>query len=132
RLPRRDRMQQRVAARAQHDRLVECAQAAAQRAGHRPHRRRSLLRAARRIACNLEGRSMTHLVAELKAEAHDAIALMRAAALRAADRMAWRSMCAHGWWAQVKPAPAGLGREDRAWPGQPFWEDGCLPECAGD
>src|SRR5262245_55558832 len=27
-----------------------------------------------------------------------------------ADQMAWRSMCAHGWWAQVRPAPAGPGR----------------------
>jgi hypothetical protein len=46
-----------------------------------------------------------------------------------ADRMAWRSMCAHGWWAQVKPAPVGAGRPDRMWPDRPFWEHGCLPEC---
>jgi hypothetical protein len=46
-----------------------------------------------------------------------------------ADQMAWRSMCAHGWWAQVRPAPAGQGRADRAWPIRPFWEEGCLPEC---
>ena len=46
-----------------------------------------------------------------------------------ADQMAWRSMCAHGWWAQVRPAPRGKGRPDRDWPDAPFWENGCLPEC---
>ena len=46
-----------------------------------------------------------------------------------ADQMAWHSMCAHGWWADVKPAPPGKGRSDRTWPDRPFWERGCLPEC---
>jgi hypothetical protein len=46
-----------------------------------------------------------------------------------ADQMAWRSVCAHGWWAQVRPAPPGRGRQDRDWPDRPFWEHGCLPEC---
>ena len=46
-----------------------------------------------------------------------------------ADRMAWRSMCAHGWWADVAPAPPGQGRADRAWAAAPFWEKGCPPEC---
>jgi hypothetical protein len=46
-----------------------------------------------------------------------------------ADRMAWRSMCAHGWWADVAPAPPGQGRADRAWPAEPFWTKGCPPEC---
>ena len=46
-----------------------------------------------------------------------------------ADQMAWRSICAHGWWAQVRPAPAGKGRTDRDWPTEPFWEHGCLPDC---
>jgi hypothetical protein len=46
-----------------------------------------------------------------------------------ADHMAWRSMCAHGWWADVKPAPPGKGRADRQWPERPFWENGCLPQC---
>jgi hypothetical protein len=46
-----------------------------------------------------------------------------------ADQMAWRSICAHGWWAQVRPAPPGQGRQDRAGPDRPFWENGCLPEC---
>jgi hypothetical protein len=46
-----------------------------------------------------------------------------------ADQMAWRSICAHGWWAQVLPPPPGKGRPDRAWPAQPFWDDGCLPDC---
>jgi len=48
------------------------------------------------------------------------------------DQMAWRSMCAHGWWGQVRPAPAGQGRTDRTWPARPFWEEGCLPECLGN
>lgn len=48
-----------------------------------------------------------------------------------ADQMAWRSACAHGWWAQVRPAPAGKGRKDRTWPARPFWEDGCPPHCLG-
>jgi hypothetical protein len=52
-----------------------------------------------------------------------------AAGMPIADQMAWRSICAHGWWAQVRPAPAGQGRPDRVAPSQPFWEDGCLPEC---
>jgi hypothetical protein len=53
------------------------------------------------------------------------------AGLPVADQMAWRSICAHGWWAQVRPAPAGKGRKDRAWPDRPFWEDGCPPHCLG-
>ena len=52
-----------------------------------------------------------------------------AAGMPIADQMAWRSICAHGWWAEVRPAPPGRGRPDRDWPGQPFWERGCLPEC---
>jgi hypothetical protein len=46
-----------------------------------------------------------------------------------AEAMAWHSVCAHGWWAQVRPAPAGRGRTDRTWPERPFWENGCPPEC---
>lgn len=46
-----------------------------------------------------------------------------------ADQMAWRSMCAHGWWGQIAPPPAGQGRTDRQWPARPFWEEGCLPQC---
>ena len=53
------------------------------------------------------------------------------AGLPVADQMAWRSSCAHGWWAQVRPAPAGKGRTDRAWPARPFWEEGCPPHCLG-
>jgi hypothetical protein len=46
-----------------------------------------------------------------------------------ADQMAWRSICAHGWWAQVRPPPPGQGRPDHAGPDRPFWENGCRPEC---
>jgi hypothetical protein len=53
------------------------------------------------------------------------------AGLPVADQMAWRSGCAHAWWAQVKPAPAGKGRTDRSWPARPFWEEGCPPHCLG-
>jgi hypothetical protein len=52
-----------------------------------------------------------------------------AAGMPIADQMAWRSVCAHGWWAEVRPAPPGRGRADRDWPAAPFWEQGCLPEC---
>ncbi len=45
------------------------------------------------------------------------------------DQMAWRSICAHGWWADVKPAPPGRGRADRVDPGRPFWDKACRPEC---
>jgi hypothetical protein len=67
--------------------------------------------------------------AELRRACSAIEAAFAATDIALADRMAWRSMCAHGWWAQVKPPPAGAGRPDRAWPVQPFWEDGCLPEC---
>jgi hypothetical protein len=53
------------------------------------------------------------------------------AGLPVADQMAWRSNCAHGWWAQVRPAPAGKGRADRVWPARAFWEEGCPPHCLG-
>lgn len=53
------------------------------------------------------------------------------AGLPVADQMAWRSACAHGWWAQVKPPAAGKGRTDRTWPARPFWDDGCPPQCRG-
>jgi hypothetical protein len=46
-----------------------------------------------------------------------------------ADRMAWRSFCAHGWWAEIRPAPPGEGRADRAWPARPFWDEGCPEQC---
>jgi len=52
-----------------------------------------------------------------------------AAGMPIADQMAWRSICAHGWWGEVRPAPPGQGRTDCAWPAQPFWEAGCRPEC---
>jgi len=52
-----------------------------------------------------------------------------AAGMPIADQMAWRSICAHGWWGEVRPAPPGQGRTDYAWPAQPFWEAGCRPEC---
>ncbi len=45
-----------------------------------------------------------------------------------ADQMAWRSICAHGWWAQVRPAPPGRGRPDRDWPASPSGTR-LLPEC---
>jgi hypothetical protein len=45
------------------------------------------------------------------------------------DQMAFLSVCAHEWWGEVKPAPKGRGRQDRAWPDRPFWERGCLPQC---
>ena len=46
-----------------------------------------------------------------------------------ADQMAWRSICAHGWWAQVRPAPPGEGRSVPGAPDRPFWDHGCPREC---
>jgi hypothetical protein len=46
-----------------------------------------------------------------------------------ADRMAWRSACAHGWWAEIRPAPPGQGRADTTWPERPFWQKGCPAHC---
>jgi hypothetical protein len=79
-----------------------------------------------------------HAYARDPTDAHDAA--VRAAADRIeqafgeagmpiADQMAWRSICAHGWWALVRPAPPGCGRSDREWPAQPFWAHGCPAHC---
>ena len=46
-----------------------------------------------------------------------------------ADQMAFRSVCAHGWWAHVRPRPPGVGRREPGAPDRPFWELGCRPEC---
>lgn len=52
-----------------------------------------------------------------------------------ADQMAWRSMCAHGWWEMVSPAPADLPARPsrptipRPREGAPFWEAGCADSC---
>lgn len=79
-----------------------------------------------------------HAYAGAPTDAHDAAVratcvrladVFEAAGMPLADQMAWRSVCAHGWWAQVRPAPPGRGRPDRDWPGCPFWEHGCLPDC---
>lgn len=51
------------------------------------------------------------------------------------DQMAFRSMCAHGWWEAVLPTPADLpGRKDRPTvpplqDGRPFWDAGCADQC---
>lgn len=47
------------------------------------------------------------------------------------DQMAWRSVCAHGWWGDVSPAPDGYRDEDPDRALQPFWAKGCPPECLG-
>ena len=47
------------------------------------------------------------------------------------DQMAWRSVCAHGWWGDVSPAPAGYRDHDTARATDPFWTKGCPPECLG-
>jgi hypothetical protein len=54
-----------------------------------------------------------------------------------ADQMAWRSMCAHGWWELVAPTPQDLpGRTARPTvprpeDGKPFWDTGCAAQCLG-
>lgn len=35
------------------------------------------------------------------------------------DQMAWRSRCAHAWWAAIAPQP----------PARPFWDAGCPADC---
>jgi len=51
------------------------------------------------------------------------------------EQMAFRSMCAHGWWDMVVPTPADLpGRAERPgipkWrAGQAFWEARCAAQC---
>jgi hypothetical protein len=51
------------------------------------------------------------------------------------DQMAFRSMCAHGWWELVVPTPSRLpGRSERPTvpalqPGKPFWEARCAEQC---
>jgi hypothetical protein len=46
-----------------------------------------------------------------------------------ADQMAFRSICAHGWWAHVRPRPRDVGQREPGAPDRPFWELGCRPEC---
>jgi hypothetical protein len=54
------------------------------------------------------------------------------------DQMAWRSVCAYGWWAAVEPVPESLpGRTPRpnipSLPKDaPFWRAGCCTECLPD
>jgi hypothetical protein len=55
--------------------------------------------------------------------------VFEATGIALADRMAWRSACAHGWWGDVRPAPPGEGRTDTAWAAGPFWEKTCPPHC---
>ena len=52
--------------------------------------------------------------------------------LSLADQMAWRSECAHGWWALVEPPPPGMPTRSAvpgAVAGSPFWNTGCAPHC---
>jgi hypothetical protein len=48
-----------------------------------------------------------------------------------ADEMAWRSGCSHGWWGDVRPAPASPEYRDRAQRIDALWERGCPPVCMG-
>lgn len=49
------------------------------------------------------------------------------------DEMAFRSACAHGWWAMVVPVPDTLRRERPTVPrwqdGKPYWETGAALHC---
>lgn len=51
------------------------------------------------------------------------------------DQMAFRSMCAHGWWEVVLPTPDTLpGKTERSTvpqlqKGQPFWDAACADQC---
>jgi hypothetical protein len=73
--------------------------------------------------------------AEVRAAAAALDAALAKEGTTIADQMAWRSMCAHGWWEWVSPVPADLpGRKERPTvprlvAGQPFWEAGCAEQC---
>lgn len=47
------------------------------------------------------------------------------------DQMAWRSVCAHGWWGDVSPPPPGYRDHDAARAILPFWAKSCPDECLG-
>ena len=47
------------------------------------------------------------------------------------DQMAWRSVCAHGWWGDVSPPPPGYRDHDPQRTILPFWTKACPPECLG-
>jgi len=47
------------------------------------------------------------------------------------DQMAWRSVCSHGWWGDVSPAPEGYRDHDKTRARVPFWVKGCPPHCEG-
>jgi len=47
------------------------------------------------------------------------------------DQMSWRSVCSHGWWGEVSPAPKGYRDHDSDRPLEPFWSKGCPPHCLG-
>jgi hypothetical protein len=46
-----------------------------------------------------------------------------------ADEMAWRSGCSHGWWGDVRPAPAGGPYSELARRSEALWDRGCAPQC---
>ncbi len=52
-----------------------------------------------------------------------------AAGTTLADQMAWRSSCAHGWWGDVRPAPAEGGYSTLAHRAESLWDRGCAPHC---
>ncbi len=77
-------------------------------------------------------------------DAHDEALRQACAALDAvlaregttiSDQMAWRSQCAHGWWAAIVPMPADLpGRKERPTvpplpSDAPFWQADCADFC---
>jgi hypothetical protein len=73
--------------------------------------------------------------AGIRAAWHALEAALEAGGTTLSDQMAWRSMCAHGWWELVKPVPPDLpGRTERPTvprhtPGTPFWATGCARQC---
>ena len=59
----------------------------------------------------------------------DEIDYLSAAGTTLADQMAWRSSCAHGWWGDVRPAPAEGGYSTLAHRAESLWDRGCAPHC---
>jgi len=46
-----------------------------------------------------------------------------------ADQMAWRSSCAHGWWADISPSPQNGGYSELSQRAETLWDRGCAPHC---
>lgn len=90
-----------------------------------------------RAFCDYAGAPDPQREADVRAAADAMEAGFRRIGTTLADQMAWRSECAHGWWAVVAPVPPDMpGARARPGvpalqPGAPFWAAACAPHCGG-